>query len=122
MESKKVEINGVVYVPESSVNVFDKNNLPCVMVRTASAGVHYGFLEKRKSTLAGIEVTLRHSRRVYYWAGAATLSQLSQTGTSKPNDCKFPCFVDKIELLAIEIIAMKKEAIDSLNSVNIWEQ
>lgn len=51
-----------------------------VIVRTYSAGVFAGELE----TKDGREVTLMNARRLWYWTGAASLSQLAQEGTSKP--------------------------------------
>ncbi len=93
-----------------------------VMVRTYSAGVHYGFLKNRESTLAGIEVELIDARRVWSWSGAASLSQLAMEGTSSPESCKFPCKVNSIQLVAIEIIEMAQKAVKSLNSVKIWEK
>lgn len=56
------------------------------MVRTYSAGVFLGTVASRD----GKEVTLTNARRIWYWAGAATLSQLATEGTSKPKECKFP--------------------------------
>jgi hypothetical protein len=89
------------------------------MVRTASAGVFTGILKSRK----GSEVTLENARRIYYWTGAATLSQLSQNGTSSPETCKFPVPVPQIILLGvIEIIPMTKKAVASIQSVKIWIQ
>ena len=63
-----------------------KENLRYVIVRTYSAGVFAGNLESRN----GREVVLRSARRIWYWDGAATLSQLAMEGTSKPENCKFP--------------------------------
>lgn len=48
-----------------------------VIVRTYSAGVFAGELESR----TGQEVVLRNARRIWYWVGAATLSQLAMEGT-----------------------------------------
>ena len=88
-----------------------------VMVRTNSAGVFAGVLKSRKSS----EVVLVNARRIYYWTGAATLSQLSQEGTSSPETCKFPEAVPEVTLLGvIEIIPMSKKAVDSIASVKIW--
>ena len=120
----KLEIEGITYVPEDSISKDAETfeGLPMVMIRTYSAGVHYGYLAKKESTLAGVEVTLRQARRCWYWAGASSLSQLSMEGTSKPESCKFPCKVDSIDLVAIEIIPMKQKAVDSLNDVSVWKQ
>lgn len=90
-----------------------------VIVRTYSAGVHCGTLESRN----GKEVVMRHSRRIWYWDGAASLSQLAMEGTKKPENCKFPCAVDTILLTeAIEIIPCSIKAIESIESVPIWEK
>lgn len=120
----EVEINGTIYVPRDSVLYHEVNTdgLQMVLVRTYSAGVHYGYLKSKKYTPAGIAVTLINCRRVWYWEGAATLSQLAVNGTSKPDKCKFPCTVQENEIIAIEIIPMTKKAFESLNSVKIWEE
>lgn len=90
-----------------------------VMVRTYSAGVFAGELESRKAQ----EVVLRNARHIWYWSGAASLSQLAMEGTSHPLNCKFPCPVDRIELLqTIEIIDMTDKAWDSVMGVSIWKQ
>ena len=72
-----------------------------VIVRTYSAGVHCGTLKSKD----GKEVVLTNSRRLWYWDGAASLSQLAIDGVSKPYNCMFPAAVDEILLTeAIEII------------------
>lgn len=108
---------------ENTVAVEDANanSNTQVMVRTYSAGVHFGTLSRRESTLAGMEVTLVDARRVWSWAGAASLSQLSQEGTTEPNLCKIPCPVKSVDLVAIEIIEMTQEAVDSLVRIPVWE-
>lgn len=94
------------------------SHLPYVLVRTFSAGVFAGYLEQRE----GKEVTLREATRIWYWAGAASLSQLATDGTSKPDECKFPCAVDKVLLLeAIEIISVTEKAKKSIADVKIWK-
>lgn len=88
-----------------------------VIVRTHSAGVFAGNLESRN----GKEVALTNARRLWYWAGAASLSQLAMQGTSKPAQCKFPIPVQRIELTeAIEIIDTTPAAQSSIESVPIW--
>lgn len=90
-----------------------------VIVRTYSAGVFAGEIESRN----GQEVVLRNARRIWYWDGAASLSQLAMEGTSKPENCKFPCEVDRVELLqAIEILDVTKKAQESIKNVQIWKQ
>ncbi len=89
-----------------------------VIVRTYSAGVFAGYLESRK----GQEVVLTNARRIWYWKGAASLSQLATEGTKDPAGCKFPCAVNKVELLqAIEILDVTKQAQKSIQEVPVWE-
>ena len=90
-----------------------------VIVRTYSAGVHAGTLESYE----GKEVVLKNARRLWYWDGAASLSQLAVDGVSKPENCKFPTEVAEILLTeAIEIIPTTIKAQESIASVKVWKQ
>jgi len=92
---------------------------PYVIVRTYSAGVFAGELVLR----VGKEVVLKDARRLWYWAGAASLSQLAMEGTSKPSQCKFPCQVSSVTLTeAIEILETTESARASINEVPVWKQ
>ena len=96
-----------------------KKKLKYVIVRTQSAGVFAGELESRK----GQEVVLLNVRRLWYWKGAASLSQLAVDGTSDPDGCKFPCEVSREELLqAIEILDVTDKARKSIKEVKVWAQ
>ena len=87
------------------------------IVRTQSAGVFAGYIESRN----GQEVVMRDVRRLWYWEGAASLSQLAVEGTSKPARCKFPIAVDRVELMqAIEILDVTQKARESIASVPVW--
>ena len=88
-----------------------------VIVRTYSAGVFAGEIESKN----GKEVVLTNARRLWYWSGAASLSQMAVAGTSKPEDCKFPVAVPRVELLqAIEILDVSAEAKASIDAVPVW--
>ena len=88
------------------------------MVRTKNAGVFAGTIANRD----GQEVTLTDARRIWYWEGAASLSQLATTGTSKPEKCKFPAPVDEVLLFeVIEIIPITDVSAKSIESVPVWE-
>jgi hypothetical protein len=112
----KIEINGEIYVKELELRT--ERTKEYVIVRTYSAGVFAGYLQSRD----GKEVVLREARRLWYWKGAASLSQLAREGVKEPKECKFPCCVDKITLTeTIEIIACSKKARESIVGVPIWE-
>jgi hypothetical protein len=92
---------------------------PYVIVRTYSAGVFAGTLESRR----GQEVVLTNARRIWYWAGAASLSELAMLGTSRPASCKFPAPVSRVTLIqAIEILDVSKAAKKSIEAVPTWTQ
>ena len=94
-------------------------NKKVVMVRTYSAGVFMGELLSRK----GQEVVLTNARRIWYWSGAASLSQLAMEGTADPANCKFPCPVDRVELLqAVEILDVTPKAKASIDAVPVWKK
>lgn len=115
----EVVINGKTYVEKDCVlsQAKDTNGLPYCIVRTYSAGVFAGFLKER----SGKEGTLLYARRIYYWSGAASLSELSQQGVSKPKECKFPQEVPSVLLTEIiEILPVSEKAKNSIKSVPIW--
>jgi hypothetical protein len=92
-----------------------------VIARTYSAGVFAGTLEERSED--GKQVRLTGARRLWYWAGAASLSQLSLDGVSKPDECKFPAVVDLVELSeCIELLPVTEAAQASIAAVPVWSK
>lgn len=89
-----------------------------VIVRTYSAGVFAGELLSKK----GKEVVLTNARRLWYWTGAASLSQLAMEGSKNPNGCKFPCPVRRVELTeCIELLDVAPAAEKSIKDTPLWE-
>lgn len=92
---------------------------PYVIIRAVNAGVFAGYLQSKD----GSEVVLTEARRIWYWAGAATLSQLAEEGTSQPGNCKFPQPVSQITVLNVcEIIPATEKAKLSIAAVPFWKQ
>lgn len=88
-----------------------------VICRTYSAGVFAGTLEQRK----GKEAVLSNARRLWRWAGAASLSQLAVDGTNNPKECKFPVAVPRVELTeVIEVLDVTPKARKSIEGVPVW--
>ena len=85
-----------------------------VIVRTHSAGVWFGIIKK----LEGSIVIITDARRLWYWSGAASLSQLAVEGTKRPNDCKFTVTItdkDGVYLpQVIEVLPCTKEAVNNI--------
>lgn len=115
MNPNEIVINGEKYVKKES-----SDSLKYVIVRTYSAGVFAGYLESYGKDL---EVNLVNARRLWYWDGASSLSQLAVDGTCRPENCKFPVEVASIKLLqAIEVIEVTEKARLSIAGVPIWHQ
>lgn len=88
-----------------------------VIIRGDRSGVFFGELIKR----TGQEVELKNCRRLWYWHGAASISQLAKEGTKKPASCKFTITVEQIIITdAIEIILCTDKAINSIEGVAEW--
>jgi len=109
----RITICGETYIKEKKAD-----DLDFVIIRTYSAGVFAGYLEKRE----GKEVTLKNAIRIWKWDGAASLSQLAMEGVNKPNGCKFAVPVDRIILTeAIEIIPTTVAAMQNIQGVTSWK-
>ena len=116
MKCREIVIDGVRHVAEDQKV---KAQSGYSMVRTYSAGVFAGKIEERN----GKEVRMSNARRIWYWQGAASLSELAQRGTSKPDECKFPAPVSEVILTeAIEIIPITEKAYESIYGVSVWSQ
>lgn len=90
-----------------------------VIVRGDRSGVFYGELAAKD----GKEVKLRNCRRLWYWDGAASISQLAVDGTSAPRSCKFTVTVSNIVITdTIEIILCSNKAIESIEKVSEWKK
>lgn len=84
-----------------------------VIIRTYSAGVHFGELIEK----AGKEVILKDSRRLWYWKTAnrgISLSEVANEGVDSGS--KICEAVDLQWLDAIEIIPCTKKAIKNIES------
>ena len=93
-----------------------ENKLPQI-VRCYGAGVFYAIVEKR----IGQEAVLRKARRLWYWSGAASLSQLAMEGVKDPENCKFTCYVDREEVMQVlEVLDTTEAARKSIESVHVW--
>ena len=90
-----------------------------VIVRTYSAGVFFGELTNRSED--GQRGEILNARRLWYWDGAASLSQLATEGTMKPSTCKFPAVVSRIEVTQIiEVLDVTEAAASSIDAVRVW--
>lgn len=90
-----------------------------VIVRGNNSGVFAGNLKEKKGT----EVTLTNCRRLWYWDGACSISELALLGTSCPQDCKFSVEVEEALILdAVEIDLCTEEAEKNIRGVKEWKK
>lgn len=90
-----------------------------VIVRGDRSGVFFGTLVAKN----GREVKLEKCRRLWYWDGAASISQIAQEGVKRPGNCKFTVIVDEIIIMdTIEIILCTDTAIKNIEGVNVWKR
>ncbi len=89
------------------------------IVRGDRSGVFFGNIKERN----GKEVAMANVRRLWYWDGAASISQLAQEGTVRPENCKFTVAVDEVLVLdAIEIDTCSQQAVKSIQKVAEWKK
>lgn len=92
-----------------------------VIVRTHSAGVWFGNIKSLDKDIA----IITNARRLWYWSGAASLSQLAVEGTKRPSDCKFTVTItdeDGVYLpQVIEVLPCTEQAVENINAVKIWK-
>lgn len=91
------------------------------IIRTYSAGVWFGTLKSLKGSIA----IITNARRLWYWSGAASLSQLAIEGTKRPCDCKFTVTIEDKEGVylpqVIEVLPCTEEAIENIKNVKEWK-
>ncbi len=93
------------------------DNKFCI-IRCNRAGVFFAKVRK----LDGDVAELAESRRLWYWDGAASLSQLAMEGVKYPGNCKFTVTVPAMTVLGvIEVIPCTDEAVESIKGVPVWK-
>ena len=89
------------------------------IVRADRAGVFFGEIISRN----GSEVEMANVRRLWYWDGAASLSQLAMEGVKNPRDSKFTVIVNQMTILGvIEITPCTDEAVENIENVAVWKR
>lgn len=92
-----------------------------VIIRTNRAGAFYGTLTDYDEVNRVAEIN--NCRRLWYWDGACSLSQLAVDGTTNPEACQFTLYVPIMQVMeVIEIIPCSEKAIESIESVAIWKR
>ena len=118
-------IDDVKYVRADSVSekAVKVDGLERVLIRSYGAGVFVGYLAYRKAEANGINVTLKKAKRIHYWAGACSLTQLAIDGTCNPENCRVTDPIDE-QFVAnvIEILPLSAKAEKSIDGVKPWKK
>jgi hypothetical protein len=77
---------------------------PFVIARCRMAGVHAGYLGAEK----GGRLTRHDSRRIWYWEGAASLSEIAVYGCNpaKSANCKFSAKIATLTVLSTDVFEL----------------
>lgn len=90
----------------------------CV-VRGRDSGVFAGTVKE----IQGQQVLMGNARRIWYWDGAASISQLAKDGTAAPENCKFTVRLDSMLILdVVEVIPCTQKAMESIEAVKEWKR
>lgn len=93
-------------------------NQKCI-IRCARAGVFFAEVE----AMEGQTAKLKNCRRLWYWDGAASLSQMAVSGVTAPRNCKFTVTVPTMTVLeVIEVIPCTPEAAACIEAVAEWKR
>lgn len=91
----------------------------CV-IRTHSAGVHFGTVAETSAD--GTAVRLTNARRVHYWEGAASLSQMASEGIKNPEESRVSVALGEIILTGvIEYLPCTAISAVNLQKQPVWK-
>ena len=94
-----------------------------VIIRSYGAGVFFGTLNEAERCEDKWTVELLDCRRLWYWRGACSITQLAVDGTKAPNECQFTVTEKSVVVSSvIEIHKCTEDAIKSIQSVKEWKK
>lgn len=93
-----------------------------VIIRAERAGVFYGTLNEVESNGDKLQVELTDLRRLWYWLGACSLTQLAEEGVKKPGECKFTIRQASAVIIGvIEVLPCTEAACENIEAVEEWK-
>lgn len=97
------------------------DGMECCIIRSFTAGVFYGYVKSKEYTPSGLVVELINARRIWYWSGSASLSQMAIEGVKNVYKCKFSMECNETIINVIELLPLSESALNNLNSVPVWK-
>ena len=99
-----------------------KNVGKICLIRSYASGVHCGEVMDEFFTAAGKVVILKNSRRIHYWSGAASLSQIANDGIKNKESSRLTQELIEIEIVNVcETIPISEKALKQLAAHPIWQ-
>ena len=117
---KEIILDGVTYTTKQEATEEQDGRRYCI-IRTYSAGVFAGYIdiESIKEKAAYIY----DSRRIFYWTGACSLSQLATEGSKDLDNCKIAVNVSETFLSEIiEVIPCYAAPKSDIQGANEWKK
>ena len=94
-----------------------------VIVRSYGAGVFFGTLNDVEKCEDKWTVELINSRRIWYWEGACSITQLAVDGKKNPSGCKFTVIEPSVIVSGVvELHECSETAVKSIESVQEWKK
>jgi len=119
-----IKIDEVEYVRKDCSKPSEKvDGLERCVIRSYGAGVFVGYVKKQQADVNGVNVILLKSKRIHYWDGACSLTQLAMEGIKSANSCRITEAIDS-QFIAnvIEILPLTDKASKNLDEVKIWKK
>ena len=121
-EPDTIKINNVEYVraDEATKLAPETDGMKYCVIRTYSAGVHIGYVAEF-GTKQPQYAKLINSRRLHYWNGAASLSQVALDGVDDTS--RIALALPEIELTdVIEVIPCSEKAAEFFKAAKAWKK
>ena len=121
-QPKTITIDDVEYIRKSDAPSIapDVNGMKYCVVRTYSAGVHIGYVAEFGDKHPQ-HAKLLDSRRLHYWSGACSLSQVAMDGVDA--DSRIAMKLPEIELTdVIEVIPCSTKSKTFFEGAETWKK
>jgi hypothetical protein len=123
-EATEITINGVAYIPKDSMaeTAPKIDGMEYCIVCTERGGIFAGYVQLFDDTKR--VAVLINSRRIQYWNGAGSISQIAMEGASKPKECRFAMVVPKCTVVGVcSVTPCTQKGVDfGQNEVPVWKK
>ena len=93
------------------------------IIRSYASGVFIGYVAEKKAELNGVNVTLKQAKRIHYWDGACSLTQLAIDGVKAPKSCRITEAIDSQWIAnVIEILPVSEVAANIIDGATPWKK